>query len=595
LGLIIQVCCARTCAPPCGMACHNAFLAVILDEGTLDDLDRIANALHESPSEMLGFPAGTEVGFDPMVKSSLHMTFLFFGEHLRGLPSGELRQVHAAIQAEVEEASSSAALPTEPLRFCGFELFPPGKMNLVVARFEATDPLRTLRSRVLAVCKEKGVSFPVSYFASIEGEGAWTPHVTLGKIRATRTEVGQASCGGGISALAITRPAKPLGITLLGARPPRAWCDWDAALSFGGEAPGADASPGLAPVAGSAAEAAAWAAGLLNDRPTCDAAAESKFRQFDANRNGLLEWSECVRLGAHLAALLGLEAPHQAKLHSAFAAFVRSTPGRLSEREFARFFPALVRGLLARRRGGREATAPTRPRPAPGPGADLTPAVLDARWAELTWRHEVVEFKGATECRLGSPLGCLSNFFAEAAFDFEVPLELCAESLGISDEQRRVRCAFSEKAIMLCKAAVMGDRATYFKVAGAEEPFEAKRLGKQVEPWDDNLWFETVCSVAYTVVYQKFKQIPACSSILLDTGESLIAEATRADSRWGIGLDKGDERVRRPSEWRGSNVLGWALAEVRAKLRQEEGPRTWVSVWTAAIALATAAKTDCCW
>ena len=50
-------------------------------------------------------------------------------------------------------------------------------------------------------------------------------------------------------------------------------------------------------------------------------------------------------------------------------------------------------------------------------------------------------------------------------------------------------------------------------------------------------------------------------------GEKLIAEASPNDKKWGTGLQKGLTLI--PRLWRGSNVLGWALMEVRQLIRAE--------------------------
>lgn len=569
---------------------QNNFLAVALEPSMVDELHRVAKALEASTPEFLGLPAGAT--FDPIANCSLHLTFLFLGEFLRKLPADELRHLHAACVVEVQAALTTNESLAQTLPFLGFQLFPPGKANLVVARFGATEGLLQLRARILSVCAETGVSLPASYFSLIEGEGAWTPHVTLGKIGARRGDIGHASCAGArMRALALTRPLQPLGITLLGEAPPRASCDWTDVLSFGiadvedgigaeavGDhdvASGGESTSAAAPShppSSSCPEALAWMCSLLGDKATRDTVAKAKFQEFNSSRSGLLEWTGCLRLSTHFTTLLGFEAPHQAKLHAAFTAANSSTAGALSEFEFLRFFRGLIKGLVGRKQTDSTASAiASRPQPALGPGQDLTPEVLASRWAELTWMHEVVQFKGSIERELGTPLRCLSNFYDEAEFVFEVPRELCAESLGLTDDQRRVRCGFSEKAIMLCKAAAMGDLTTYFKVAAAVKPAEAKQLGRAVFPWNADVWNQVVCSVAYHVIYQKFRQIDACRAVLLSTGESLIVEATRADAKWGVGIDKGDERIRRPSNWHGTNVLGWALVEVRARLRKELG------------------------
>mmetsp|Transcript_64103 Transcript_64103/g.181996 ORF Transcript_64103/g.181996 Transcript_64103/m.181996 type:complete len:230 (+) Transcript_64103:67-756(+) len=229
------------------MSCHTAFLAVALGDDLRQWLDTVATAIQAAPAEMLGVPG---VSFDPIETSCLHMTFIFFGSHLRELPAAQLVALHAAVAREVAAAGQAAAAP---LVFQGFELFPPQKCNLVVARFAAPRALLELREAVLAACKVHGVALPASLWSLLEREGAWSPHATLGKIGASRARVGGCSCRGLARSLpAAPAGARPLGLTLLGERPKRAWCDWDDALAF--QAP--DAAEEEPPLASEGAEGA---------------------------------------------------------------------------------------------------------------------------------------------------------------------------------------------------------------------------------------------------------------------------------------------------------------------------------------------------
>merc|ERR1719329_1215584 len=58
-------------------------------------------------------------------------------------------------------------------------------------------------------------------------------------------------------------------------------------------------------------------------------------------------------------------------------------------------------------------------------------------------------------------LACFSNFYDQTwcAFDFVLPLKF--DGVGLAEADRTTRCTFSEKAIMLCKAAVFGDSDSY--------------------------------------------------------------------------------------------------------------------------------------
>ena len=54
---------------------------------------------------------------------------------------------------------------------------------------------------------------------------------------------------------------------------------------------------------------------------------------------------------------------------------------------------------------------------------------------------------------------------------------------------------------------------------------------------------------------------------LLDTGSKILAEASRFEQVWGIGLRADDPDAHDPRLWRGNNVLGQALSTVRDLLR----------------------------
>ena len=64
----------------------------------------------------------------------------------------------------------------------------------------------------------------------------------------------------------------------------------------------------------------------------------------------------------------------------------------------------------------------------------------------------------------------------------------------------------------------------------------------------------------------KFAGVPGLAKLLRATGDSLLAEATRNDKIWGVGVDLGDPALADPRRWRGTNVLGWSLMEARSSL-----------------------------
>ena len=65
------------------------------------------------------------------------------------------------------------------------------------------------------------------------------------------------------------------------------------------------------------------------------------------------------------------------------------------------------------------------------------------------------------------------------------------------DANRTVACQTSEKAILLCKAAAMGDAMIYDIVKSTTAPQDARRLNHCFTNFLPDRWNDIVCSVAY--------------------------------------------------------------------------------------------------
>ncbi|MFJ6616107.1 NADAR family protein [Kitasatospora sp. NPDC091335] len=129
-----------------------------------------------------------------------------------------------------------------------------------------------------------------------------------------------------------------------------------------------------------------------------------------------------------------------------------------------------------------------------------------------------------------------------------------------------VTYASAEHWMMAGKARMFGDEEIVRRVLAARTPAEAKKLGRLVQGFDDETWVAGRFELVVAGNVAKFGQDEALRGYLLGTGDRVLVEASPLDRIWGIGLAADDIRSQQPAEWRGSNLLGFALMEARARL-----------------------------
>ncbi|BCY10134.1 NADAR family protein [Actinoplanes sp. L3-i22] len=128
------------------------------------------------------------------------------------------------------------------------------------------------------------------------------------------------------------------------------------------------------------------------------------------------------------------------------------------------------------------------------------------------------------------------------------------------------RFATAEHYMMWRKAVLFGDTASAGRILAAGHPREAKTLGGRVTPFDQQTWNENRFAIVAEGNFQKFQQNPDLRTYLAATHDRVLVEASPMDRVWGIGLTREDPRASDPDQWRGLNLLGFALMEARARL-----------------------------
>ena len=76
--------------------------------------------------------------------------------------------------------------------------------------------------------------------------------------------------------------------------------------------------------------------------------------------------------------------------------------------------------------------------------------------------------------------------------------------------------------------------------------------------------------VAVKRLMAKFSQNEDLKQQLLSTGDSWLVECAGSDKVWACGIRLDDDRRRDIANWTGTNILGFALMQVREMLKNEE-------------------------
>jgi len=124
----------------------------------------------------------------------------------------------------------------------------------------------------------------------------------------------------------------------------------------------------------------------------------------------------------------------------------------------------------------------------------------------------------------------------------------------------------SEHCLMAQKAWLFGDQKAFEEIRLCSEPAEAKDWGRKIRGFDESLWLMHRWEYNLRANLEKFSQNPELKTFLLGTGTQVLVEASPVDAIWGIGLAANDPRAHDPMQWKGLNLLGFALMEVRSRL-----------------------------
>jgi ribA/ribD-fused uncharacterized protein len=125
----------------------------------------------------------------------------------------------------------------------------------------------------------------------------------------------------------------------------------------------------------------------------------------------------------------------------------------------------------------------------------------------------------------------------------------------------------AEHWMMAGKARLFKDEETLKTVLAVENPVDVKEAGRLVQRFDPEVWDAHKFDIVVEGNWHKFRQNEILGRFLAETESRVLVEASPRDTIWGIGMSAENPASRDPALWRGENLLGFALMEVREKLK----------------------------
>jgi len=128
----------------------------------------------------------------------------------------------------------------------------------------------------------------------------------------------------------------------------------------------------------------------------------------------------------------------------------------------------------------------------------------------------------------------------------------------------------AEHWMMAKKARLFNDEIIFKRIIEVKSPAEAKKLGREVQNYNEEVWLKNRYEIVKEGNLHKFSQHQDLKEFLLNTKEVILVEASPVDAIWGIGMANDHQDINNPKRWRGLNLLGFALMEVRDELRKQK-------------------------
>ncbi len=129
------------------------------------------------------------------------------------------------------------------------------------------------------------------------------------------------------------------------------------------------------------------------------------------------------------------------------------------------------------------------------------------------------------------------------------------------DNNIEYNCA--EQYMMSQKAKLFKDEEIYQLILKESSQAKIKKYGRQIKNFDETEWNKNKVRIVVEGNILKFSQNEDLKQFLIETGDKILVEASPHDKIWGIGMDANNPDVYDPNKWKGENLLGFSLMQVR--------------------------------
>lgn len=126
----------------------------------------------------------------------------------------------------------------------------------------------------------------------------------------------------------------------------------------------------------------------------------------------------------------------------------------------------------------------------------------------------------------------------------------------------------AEHYMMAQKALLFNDAETFERIISKDSPKDVKDLGRQIQNFDAEVWDRHKYQIVKQGNFLKFSQNESLKHFLIQTKNKILVEASPVDTIWGIGLTEDSPKAMSPNDWRGENLLGFALMDVRDEINK---------------------------